>query len=856
MGLKLNLAGAKLPAPKPVPTPTPKPAISPHSREFERVVEEETREADRLIAESDAVLAKTTGDTRPAESEVQESNITGEDKLSRLVDDEFPFDDTQLTAIHGLVQQQYGVMIGAAGTGKTTTTKKLVDLLRDNLDEIDVSQYWKRGEPDEKDDYEVPEKLIPSIALVSFTGRATQMIKKNFPRDWHGNIMTIHRALGFYPEYYQDFDEDYGEMVNKRRFVPAYNEDNLMPWDIIVIDEAGMLGLELWHQLWAATKSTCRIIMIGDINQLPPTHGKSILGFAMTEWPVWELTHVHRQQGANNSIVDNAHRILKGLRPASDSPEALSLRTEKDMLKALNFMATNKDWRFLTVDVPEEHRMASLRIRQCLQLLQGKIYEPNRDVLITPINGYEQTAPGYSLGQAPLNQELVVKLNSKNPRYLIDAGRERQNFAVGDKVMATVNDYGAGITNGMTGIVKAIEAHGGYIGDARRWGLISEVNDYLSGLDEEEEEHVEFSLDQMVSDATAGLEELKKKKEKPEKGPSSHVVTVEFGEGEHAFEIAFNTKSTVASLMLAYAATCHKMQGGECPLVFAIVHQGNKSPLNREWYYTAVTRASERCVVFTTRQGQGFALGKQNIKGVNLAAKIKVFADLTKVGLVGASVKVKLPKRAALTTDVIPAGTKEITSHEEAKAHGSGAAGEAGRTEATQEASRPVINIGRLTINIVEAPAERGGSDSGGAGRSVPVDGGTIRAEGTRPEPRPQEVIEGTFVELVDAGYYDIAPALPAPSAPESLPFGGKSIETLAHEHEVASLRVPPAKPLNSLQLAVLAAKNKPKFVVPTPKERVEQALAKDTAHHERLARIRESVKPLSIGALLKNKKG
>lgn len=706
MALKgLNLAGSKpaLPAPRVIPKAT---------AEFERVVKEETQEADRLIAETDKILDRTPN-ASPVKS--QEENISNEnDKLSRLVDDDFPFDDTQLTAIYGLVQQQYGVMIGAAGTGKTTTTKKLVDMLRDGLDEIDVSQYWNRGQLDEHDDYEVPEKLIPSICMVSFTGRATQMIKKNFPRDWHGNIMTIHRALGFYPEFYQDFDPESGEMVGKRRFVPSYTADNQMPWDIIIIDEAGMLGLELWHQLWAATKSTARVIMIGDINQLPPTHGKSILGFALASWPTWELTHVHRQQGANNSIVDNAHRILKGIRPISDSPMPLSLKSDKEMLAALNFMVKDDSWRFLVIEVPEEHRLASLRIRQVLQLTQGKLYEPNRDVLITPTNGFEHTAPGWSLGQAPLNQELVVKLNSANPRYLIDAGREKQNFAVGDKVMATVNDYEAGITNGMTGIVKSIAENGAYIGDTRRWGLIDEVNEYLSGLVDEEDDDIEFNLAEMVSDSAAGMEELKKR-EKRDQGPASHIVEVEFGEGEHAFCISFDSKSKVASLMLAYAATCHKMQGGECPLVFGIVHQSH-TRLNREWYYTCVTRASKRCVIFTTRMGTGKACGNQTIKGANLAAKIKSFADLTKSGPVGPTMRVKLPQARSLATDVTHYNPQEAKIHEEAESKARSAT-ESQRLQEPQ--AQPSIRVGSIHIHLHEATH---------AAPAKPVDGGTLRA--------------------------------------------------------------------------------------------------------------------------------
>jgi hypothetical protein len=708
MGLKgLNLAGSK------PPLPTPR-VIPKATAEFEQIVKDETREADRLIAETDQIINKTPKAVPviPA-SEVNISDDS--EKLSRLVDDDFPFDDTQLTAIYGLVQQQYGVMIGAAGTGKTTTTKKLVDMLRDGLDEIDVSQYWNRGSVADDDDYEIPEKLIPSIAMVSFTGRATQMIKKNFPRDWHGNIMTIHRALGFFPEFYQDLDPESGQLVNKRKFSPAYTEENLMPWDIIIVDEAGMLGLELWHQLWAATKPTTRIILIGDINQLPPTHGKSILGFALASWPTWELTHVHRQQGANNSIVDNAHRILKGIRPISDSPVPLSLKDDKQMLAALNFMVRDDSWRFIIVEVPEEHRMASLRIRQVLQLTQGKLYEPNRDVLITPINGFEQTNPGWSLGQEPLNQELVVKLNSANPRYLIDAGREKQNFAVGDKVMATVNDYEAGITNGMTGIVKSIEENGAYIGDTHRWGLITEVNEYLSGLVDEDDD-IDFSLEEMVSDSAAGMEELKKK-EKRDQGPASHIVEVEFGEGDHAFRISFDSKSKVASLMLAYAATCHKMQGGECPIVFGIVHQANKRPLNREWFYTMVTRASQRCIVFTTRQGLGFALGKQTIKGANLKAKIQTFVELTKVGLVGASVRVKLPQARSLSTDVTHYQPEKGRTSEETEPETRSAA-ESPRLEATQgESIQPKIQVGSIQIHIRQpeqaAPQPQPESSSG-----------------------------------------------------------------------------------------------------------------------------------------------
>lgn len=701
MNLKgLNLAGINARPKLPVPR-----VLNPHSTDFEKVVETETRIADANRAVEDAIINSTPADAHVVKNG-DEANISSEaEKLSRLVDDDFPFDESQLAAVYGMIQQQYACMIGAAGTGKTTVERKLVDLLRDGLEEVDMSRYWQRGAPDEDDDYEIPEKKIPSVLLCSFTGRSTQMTKKNFPRDWHGNIMTIHRALGFYPDFYMGYDEATGEMRNKRRFVPAYDETNLMPWDIIIIDECGMLGLDLWHQLWAACKPGCRIYMIGDIQQLPPTHGKSILGFALASWPTWELTHIHRQQGANNSIVDNAHRILKGQRPISDSPTDLTLaKTDKQFLDTLNYMVKQDDWRFLTVEIPEDHRKASLRVRQMLKLLQGKIYEPNRDVVITPINGFEQTAPGYSLGQAPMNQELVISLNSNKDRYFIDAGRERQNFAVGDKVMATVNDYEAGVTNGMTGIVTSIAENGAYSGDLNRFGLISQVNDYLAGLsDRYDDEDADFSLEAMLSDESLGVDEAKDK-EKKDAGPASHIVTVRFGEGEHGFEIAFASKSSVASLMLAYVATCHKMQGGECPLVFVIAHQANKRPLNREWLYTAVTRASQRCVLLYTKQGVGFSLGKQNIKGTTLAQKVQTFVALTQSGLVGAALKVKLPQARSLAGDLVPLSpTQKGIVDEKAKPE-TRIAPEPPRREAPPQ--RVTINIRNVTINVQPEPAE------------------------------------------------------------------------------------------------------------------------------------------------------
>src|SRR3546814_7668297 len=82
-------------------------------------------------------------------------------------------------------------------------TRRSSYLLKDGLSVISLAAYWKSTpQPaDDEDEYEEPTAPIPSICLFSFTGRAAQQVKSNFPTDWHSNIMTIHRMLGFYPEF-------------------------------------------------------------------------------------------------------------------------------------------------------------------------------------------------------------------------------------------------------------------------------------------------------------------------------------------------------------------------------------------------------------------------------------------------------------------------------------------------------------------------------------------------------------------------------------------------------------------------------------------------------------------------------
>jgi hypothetical protein len=631
----------------PTPTGSNTPIVHEDSKETQRIVENEIL---RLNAEE--ALVNHVIDNQPPNPQTYsvKERALNSTSLTSLIDEDFPFDDSQLAAINGIAAHRFACLTGAAGTGKTTVTKAIVERIQHDVGLVDMREYFKtakegtseydemmdrrRAMEDPDDEYEMPENAIPSICLLGFTGRSTQQIKRNFPRDWHGNIMTIHRCLAYMPETFEVWNEETQDFKNSMRFVPTYTAENKLPWNTVIIDEAGMLGLDLWHNLFAAMRPGTRVIMIGDINQLPPVHGRSIFGFALGTWPSWELTTVHRQEGVNNSIVDNAWNIINGKKPVSDIPD-LTIVTKPGIVDTMNKLLFDKTWKSVMVKVPEDSREAAIRIRQFMGVAKGRLYDPIIDSLITATNGENETSNGAILGQLPMNQELAILLNKTDERYIIDAGREKRRFAVGDKVMATKNDHDAGITNGMTGIITDIEPHQGYAGDFRRFGLVSEVTAYMAELGDDDTSDVVIDMDELMSTLAAQEEAAGKAKEKKDRGPSSHIVTVRFGDGDHSFEMPFDTLAAVGSLMTAYAVTCHKMQGGESPMVMTICHNHHRAMLYREWLYTAQTRARERAILFYTDLGLSIALSKQRIKGKTMLEKVKSFQELQRSNKVG-----------------------------------------------------------------------------------------------------------------------------------------------------------------------------------------------------------------------------
>lgn len=503
---------------------------------------------------------------------------------------EMEFDQSQEDARKGILSERYSCLIGKAGTGKTKTLQDLLNDLRGELGMVDFKERQKDGT--------ILNVRKLSIVFCSFMGRAVEQMKLKLPAEYHNVCGTIHgdKVLAFQPEWYDDFDEE-GNPKEKMRFVPMYNEYNKLPYDVYVIDETGMLAVELFNMLFAAMLPHAKIILVGDINQIPPVYGRSILGYAMAKWPTFELTTIHRQ-AANNPIIANAHRVLDGAPPMpvkgkfdmDDLKDAGSNSTQDRMIAILRYL----------------HRKGD--------------FNPMTDTAIVPHNVG-------ALGKDQLNELILPFFNPHNPQHprtLIRTGISTVHFAINDKIMMLTNDKSNGLTNGQIGRVVNISLNGKYKNIA---GMVAQ-----SDLEKNKKVHIsedtEFNLEVEDMDRTYSTEGVKKENELSQR-QSSHIVTADFGSSTTPYEVTFSNAGQFRAITHAYVITCHKSQGGEYPTVVILVHSANNVSLSREWIYTAITRARNRVVLVFNQRGLSQCLNRQRIKGNTLQEKIQSFIKIS-----------------------------------------------------------------------------------------------------------------------------------------------------------------------------------------------------------------------------------
>ncbi len=278
------------------------------------------------------------------------------------------------------------VVTGGPGTGKTTTIKALLTTFQ---------------------------LMRQKVLLAAPTGRAAKRVTEATGEE----AFTIHRLL--------EYSYTEGEGFRFQR-----NEDNPVEAQVVIIDEASMVDLMLMYNLLKALPAGCRLLMVGDADQLPAVGAGNVLKDLINSGsiPCFRLNYIFRQ-ARESMIIVNAHRVNQGEMPY------------------LN--VKRKDFFFMHEEDPE--LAAQLVVQLCLERLPNYgPFDPLLDLqVLTPMR---KTAAGVDR----LNLLLQEALNPP-ARDKLEASGKGSVFRLGDKVMQIRNNYQKEVFNGDIGLITAID---------------------------------------------------------------------------------------------------------------------------------------------------------------------------------------------------------------------------------------------------------------------------------------------------------------------------------------------------------------------------------------------------------------
>ncbi len=346
--------------------------------------------AERTIADRIQIMTKFP----PQKNELFTSEIDAFEIANRM-----ELDEKQREAIEIAVTKGLLILTGGPGTGKTTTVKGIISLMK------------SRG---------------LNVVLTAPTGRAAQRMEELTGFE----AKTIHRLL----------EVEYADDAAAPSFV--HNLRNPLDCDAIIVDELSMVDVTIFAALLDAMPLHCRLIMVGDQDQLPPVGAGNVLKDLIESGKIGVVTldKVFRQ-AMQSRIVTNAHRVVKGEMPVIDNaPESdfflLSETNKYNVAKKILGLVTQR-----------------------LPLSYG--YDPMSDIQVLCPSRLGET------GTQSINALLQSRLNPPSPekqeiRY--------QGFILreGDRVMQIKNNYdvpwfkgaesGQGVFNGDIGILRRIDA--------------------------------------------------------------------------------------------------------------------------------------------------------------------------------------------------------------------------------------------------------------------------------------------------------------------------------------------------------------------------------------------------------------
>ena len=295
----------------------------------------------------------------------------------------------QQQAVAAVLDHAVFVLTGGPGTGKTTVVRGMIAVL---------------------------ESQGLSVLLGAPTGRAAKRLAEATGR----KAETVHRLLGA-----QGGIEADGSPVFEK------DADDPLDADAIILDEVSMMDIVLMEHFLEAVPEGARVILVGDVDQLPAVGPGSVLKDILRSGavPSVRLKEVFRQSG-EGTIVLNAHAINRGRMPQ---------------------FAVGGDFEFL--EMPDEETAARRIVALCREELPREGFSALEAVQV--LSPMHRTPCGVD----NLNRLLQAALNPPAPEKA-EFRNSTLTLRVGDKVMQTKNDYTKGVFNGDIGFIREVSADG------------------------------------------------------------------------------------------------------------------------------------------------------------------------------------------------------------------------------------------------------------------------------------------------------------------------------------------------------------------------------------------------------------
>ena len=487
--------------------------------------------------------------------------------------------DWQQLAVANAINKNFSVIAGGPGTGKTYTVTKLLAAL------LILAKKENSNN-----------KL--AIALVAPTGKAAQrltesinyaiagfadVIDKEILDDIPSNAQTIHRLLGVIP--------------NSPNF--RHHQNNLLDYDVILIDEVSMVDLPMMTRIFRALKPTTKVILLGDADQLPSVAVGSVLadiaprphkGYSQSNYHyLTQVCQIDEQQlikAFNKATVDNSDGV-------SDYLSYLMKSRRFDGEGGIGKLATNviesdveQSWQLLT-----EHQGNSPDSNSQLSLVNGEL-----KTWLTPLikQYYQRISACQSIEEA---FELLAKFRvlcvTRQGEFGVEAinqliqemivgratfNQQKQNYH-GMPIMISENDYKLGLFNGDIGLLWSVETNT----SSNSMQLMAFFEQSISEKNVQKEKHIK--QDKLTIAAYKSI--------LPSRLPKFETV---------------------------YAMTIHKTQGSEFDHVAMVLPKGDSPLLSRELLYTGITRAKSFLTVATNQYAwqQGVSRAVKRYSGLKL----------------------------------------------------------------------------------------------------------------------------------------------------------------------------------------------------------------------------------------------